>query len=74
MADRKRQQAVADRIEIKRRFDDVAKDLTGEDFQEDEVTDGMIRSLCQRIGDRKEVMEWVKDITDQWFDAETSFH
>jgi len=60
---------LADQVELERRFDALADDiLPGEGFPQDEITDAMIRSLCHRIGDRSELMEWVKDIADMWFE------
>ena len=70
---RRRVNEITNRMLLKKRFDDLAGDvLPGEGFPEDEITDAMIRSLCHRIGDRKELMEWVEDIADMWFEEKAS--
>jgi hypothetical protein len=40
------------------------------DADHDVITDCMIKSLCHRIGDRDELLAWVEDIADIWFDVE----
>ena len=70
---RRRIAEMYDRMRLAARFQTLADDvLPGEGFADDEITDAMIRTLCKRVGDRAEVMDWVKDIADTRFDAESA--
>ena len=68
---RLRHEASMKRMRLMKEFDDFAdtllpaEDATDEDY--DQITDCIIRSLCHRIGNRDELMEWVGDIADMWF-------
>jgi len=60
-----------DRIELMQRFRKLAEELPGEGFPDDKITDAMVKALCDRVGDKKEVRAIVEDISAMWFDDET---
>jgi hypothetical protein len=69
--DRKELNDITDRMRLKRRFEEFARDiLPGEGFADDEITDACIRMLCARIGAHEELIEHVKDVADQWFEGD----
>jgi hypothetical protein len=57
----------ADRMRLRRRFNELADQLPGEGFPDDEITDAMIRALCHRIGNRADLIERVRRIADIWW-------
>lgn len=62
---------IADRIRLKRRFEDLAEDvLPGEGFPDEEITNAMVRALCERVDDKARLLALVDEIATIWFEHE----
>jgi hypothetical protein len=60
-----------DAMRLKRRFDAVTGEMSGEGFADEDINVAMIRSLCGRIGNYDEVCKLVEAVAATWFAAET---
>ena len=67
---RRKAHDLADRIDLMQRFIRLTEELPGEGFLDDEITDAMVKALCDRVGDKKELVAIVEDISAIWFDDE----
>jgi hypothetical protein len=57
-----------DRLTLGHKFEELIETLPGEGFPDDEITDAMIRIVCDRCGSRAAVLKRVERIAKRWFE------